>query len=636
MPFTRPLPAREPPQPGESLTSYVSRHALAMGYERPKSIRSLLEGFPLPAHLDCLGRGPPLRALSRLLGQREESLADLTIHTYADRIVLVPRNEPPAESIDSKTAGRFFDFAQPRVCPACLDEPPAYERLLWQFRPIHTCARHRCLLLNRCPACQRRLAPNRLDVTGCRCRFDLRASPIVAISAEVGALDETIHSWLSRPVLLVAGMPVATCFWWMERLASAIQRTPIWTARVRHEQSLPVAVSEAAVAWLAAARILMREPGELGAFLNAFQGVAKHRGTTTGVSRRFGLLLREAAQLESLGYPGPASALRTYLVEHYDQGHLNSKVCLFRSEQHRRQVQERPWITQTAAARRLKVRPAAVGALVEQGFLTGRVTPAGEQGRTIGLVRRDSIDAFQQQQRTAFSVNQTAKKLGMARHCVLELIHAGAFPGAVRSRAGWRIPEKALQVSLNVYQNQPPLENKCEHWISLRHATRQFGSQGMNLVQVIQLVREGRLAARRELGKENYQGLFVDAKELGRLAISIHAERETCEGYSLQRLARVLVPSQPFKDVVLRKWIRADLLIAERRGNAWWIAPEEVGRFRATYCLAAEACRILNISRATLSRWELSSRVAPVYSRRTHPGAGASVYRREDIRRLAQ
>ena len=44
--------------------------------------------------------------------------------------------------------------------------------------------------------------------------------------------------------------------------------------------------------------------------------------------------------------------------------------------------------------------------------------------------------------------------------------------------------------------------------------------------------------------------------------------------------------------------------------------------------------KVLGISRTTLSRWEVEGRVRPVYGKRVTPGAGFSLYRREDIERL--
>jgi predicted site-specific integrase-resolvase len=49
------------------------------------------------------------------------------------------------------------------------------------------------------------------------------------------------------------------------------------------------------------------------------------------------------------------------------------------------------------------------------------------------------------------------------------------------------------------------------------------------------------------------------------------------------------------------------------------------------YCLAEEACRLLDITRSTLSRWEVAGLLRPVYGKRVTPGAGFSLYRREDL-----
>ena len=59
-------------------------------------------------------------------------------------------------------------------------------------------------------------------------------------------------------------------------------------------------------------------------------------------------------------------------------------------------------------------------------------------------------------------------------------------------------------------------------------------------------------------------------------------------------------------------------------------------RFRLEYCLAEEACRILGITRSTLSRWEVEGLLQPVYGKRVTPGAGFSLYRRADLAGLSR
>jgi hypothetical protein len=128
--------------------------------------------------------------------------------------------------------------------------------------------------------------------------------------------------------------------------------------------------------------------------------------------------------------------------------------------------------------------------------------------------------------------------------------------------------------------------------------------------------------------------VYLQTSDMVGCADEAIAQDSVTSGWTLNRLAKALFPEQPLKDVVLRKWIIAGLLRGERRTKQWCIADEEVVRFRTTYCLAKEACRILDISRSTLARWELAGQVAPAYSRRTHPTAGASLFRRADVSRL--
>ena len=151
------------------------------------------------------------------------------------------------------------------------------------------------------------------------------------------------------PLWHVAHEPAAT-FWWAERLAQAVAKTPVWMEGLAKRMELDPEQPPEWPAWLSAAEIFSHWPDRLEEFLGAFQQVVKHRTSATGISRRFGLLLREAAHLEEIGYPLPANALRNYLLQHYAAGHLNGKVCLFQGHEGRSLLAKRPWITQTEAA----------------------------------------------------------------------------------------------------------------------------------------------------------------------------------------------------------------------------------------------------------------------------------------------
>lgn len=625
------LPAREQAQPGESLRSLVRRHALAMGYDRSSQLLSVT-GVSFPPHLDHLSRGPPLNALSQLFGQSEETLLDLTVHRFAKRLALVPRCETSPDFCDSKTILRFFASAMTPVCPLCLAESPAFERLLWSFRGLPICTRHGCLLIDACPNCGERIRAKQLDRTRCRRGCKLTSSVHRVTVGDILAALADIEAGLIHNQQLTSGLPATAGFWWLERLASAACRTPTWLSRLRETHELPCIVSDESAAWIAAAVMLQAWPTEMNRFLDEFQTVAKRSDLSTGVGRSFGLLLRDAQLLERLGYLAPADALREYLTARFTRGHLSRKVCLFREGRARKSaILSRPWLTMTAAGKRLHLRHGAIAELLNRGVLEGELHPAGQCGRFIGLISRESVERLEREQQTATPANDVAKKLGISRHRVYELIPARVLRFVVRTRSGWTFSRSEVEQLDELYKQLPALSSDRRGWLSCRGATRAYGQQGLTLARIIAAVQDGQMAARRDPKQPTWRGLFLRCADLRQLLPQVREALDQQFGHTLNRLAKTLIPGRPLKDVVLRKWIEAGLLIGTKQGRIWRVKNAEVERFRATYCLADEVQRSLDIAKTTLTRWIDAARIQPVYARRTHPGAGASVFRRADV-----
>ncbi len=628
----RPLPARARPLPGESLTSLFRRTSLAMGYESPGRVASLLSDrrAQLP-HLNHLAARSILGRAASLLLLPAKTISSLTVHHYAPALVLVKTGKTSPCLCDSKTILRYFSAAWP-VCPHCLRQDAVpYERLLWSFRTLPVCKEHGCFLVSHCPACRRPLRGDRLDVARCRCGQDLGNVDHAAISSHGLLLAENLHRALCEQVPLLPEMSTAAGFWWTERLAAAIAATPAWLADFRKRMDIETAHFGNGIAWLAAAEILAEWPQRLQAFLDAFQQIDKHRTTSTGVSRRFGLLLRQAAYLEEMGYSPPANALRQYLLEHYAGGHLSGKICLFQTPKQRSTLRRRAWIPQTLAAEMLGLRHGAGAKLVQQGILEGRLLSAGRRGRSMGLVRRESVETLKRELRSAICVETAAKRLGIGRHGVLDLIHGGILPRTVRTAKGWQIPPASV-ADLDIFYGQlPPGNPQPLQWLTLRQATRRFGPAGLTLARLMELVRAGKVSARMADPAKHLNGIVVSQSDLTELSPQIRGRRDREHGYPVHHLGKVLFAGRPIKCSVVKKWISQRLLRVRKSGRARVVAAADVERFRMQYCLAEGACRLLDITRSTLSRWDVAGLLRPVYGKRVTPGAGFSLYRREDL-----
>jgi len=629
------LPAREPLLQGESLESLIRRHALAMGYECLGRISTLIrERGEVPPSFNHLSKGPVMEGLGELFSVSARELLKSTVHRFAEQLVLVQQDEPHPMACDSKTILRFFRRGTSPVCPECLREEPVYERLLWSFAPLSICSVHGVALMDRCPSCRRPLSPSRLDIHRCRCGHLLTDTQQIVLSVHMMSLCQSIQGWLQGETPLIPGLTIAAQFWWLERLTGAVIRTPSWLAQLRERDGILEEMSDQSLAWLAAAEMLAHWPKRFEEFLEVFQTVAKHRLTSTGVSRSFGLLLREAKWLEDMGYAAPAEVLRQYLLERYTLGHLNAKICLFQDSA-RTRMKDRPWLTQTQAAKRLGVRHGAVAELIQRGLLEGEVRAAGIRGRSVGVVNRESVQALRRQLSSSVTVLAAAKRLGIGRHAILEMVHRNLLEMSVRTAKGWLIPEDAVEDWEMFSQRLPGRSGASVDWLTLREATMRFGKSGFTLAVILELIQTGEVEACQSCDGSSLGTILVDQMDLKSNQDQVLMKRYSEEGYPVHRLAKVLIPGRPLKAVVLQKWIAAGLLVAQSHDRIQIISPDEVNRFRTTYCLADEACVRLGISRTTLSRWEEVGQITAAYSRHSHHRAGASVFLRGDVERLA-
>ena len=631
IPSVRALPARVVPLPGESLISLVRRTAAAMGYEGPHRLRALIVDVgKVQANVNVLRPGPILDILAVLLRQSPEMLLSMTVHRFAQTLVFGGEQSQPASVCDSKTTLKYFARGEFPVCPACLRQDTApYERLAWSLYSLPACREHRCWLVALCPACRRPLRLERPAVSVCRCGKSLADVEPNCLGAAAMEVVETLHTLFVQGASCVPEMSAAALCWWMERLAMAAGKTPAWILQTRERLELGSESGDDSIAWLTAAEMVNQWPDRLYEFLDVFQQVPKHRNSSTGMALRFGLLLREAARLEDLGFPAPAQALRQYLLGRYAGGYLSRKVSLFQRPEDRQLLRDRTWITQTEAATILKVRNGAIFQLIQQGSLTGHVQPAGNHGRSAGFVLRESVENLQRDLQSAVGVTTAANRLGIGTAAVRDLIHDGVLPRVVRINHGWMIPVSSLSALEAFFQGTPPNEDPSASWISLREATRIFGPTGLTLSRLLVLVQAGKVTARLAHPEQRLHGLVVAQHDVESMLPEVRQRQRELQGYPVHRLAKTLFPGRPTKVDVLKKWIDAGLLQAQQVGRARFVSPAESRRFHHTYCLREEALRLLGISSLPLSSWVRAGRVLPAYPPRGQ--GGLSLYRRADI-----
>lgn len=194
-PSITPLPLRVQPQPGEALSSFLSRSAHAMLYPRvnwllqPEQIPS-----PITSHnLELLTQQDDYAFLCALLALSQDQVYAMTLHSFDVlslhlRCFSTPHTTPPTTSphasrrmsiTPSTPINRPLVSIQThqftclpaqttQVCPLCLQQSVAYDRLSWKIKYLITCPTHHLLLLRCCPRCQRPIRSTRVNPLACQ------------------------------------------------------------------------------------------------------------------------------------------------------------------------------------------------------------------------------------------------------------------------------------------------------------------------------------------------------------------------------------------------------------------------------------------------------------------------------------
>lgn len=165
------------PYPDESPMGYVLRVAEHNCYESPNWILRLAGLDPPAFEKRCRGLGALSvdAGLERFMGLFAHQLCvlveTLVVKDAGGGESRIPRSTIPAVALRPRYR---------KVCPECLRER-SYCRSSWDLVCVTACPTHRAVLLDACPACQRRVGWNRPGVSVCRCRYDWRDHPTVPI-----------------------------------------------------------------------------------------------------------------------------------------------------------------------------------------------------------------------------------------------------------------------------------------------------------------------------------------------------------------------------------------------------------------------------------------------------------------------
>lgn len=189
------LPGRSSPRPGELLSSWLVRLAIAHGLKLHTFCSLLFEKRSIwNRDIDRCADDRMLTVLAERTGTPLECVRAATLTAYEG--ILYERHNAQGNTFWIMPLGVYHRVRRmhgTQYCPGCLTEGnEPYFRRKWRLAFVTVCAKHRCALLDACPRCDAPVNFHRDELgerskqvaTGMawcfNCRFDLRAAESVA------------------------------------------------------------------------------------------------------------------------------------------------------------------------------------------------------------------------------------------------------------------------------------------------------------------------------------------------------------------------------------------------------------------------------------------------------------------------
>jgi hypothetical protein len=435
------------PEEDEGFISYLLRLTEANGYDTPSWILSL-SGID---YMELQWKFTFVFSCSEGFKQ----LAKLTGYALSDLIELLYLPAPSPKNTTGEADYGFYEaFLNrsiirphcPKVCVRCLAES-GYCRRVWDCSLVTVCPMHKCLLLDTCPKCKRRLRPirNRLSVCACGCDWtelqpDLRHEHEIAVSRRIyelcGLLPLDHHSKGLNPLQSLALQEFVIVLTFIAGLEAKMS----W-ATGRPSKSIKLRNGDLHTHITKAYRIFENWPHNFRQFLDKrSKGDVRFNPRDgkldTALKEEFGALFKRLYK-DLRGHQ--FNFLREAFAEHltnrlraqYED--VNGSFSIPASDDDK-------YISVTEARRLLKLSHDSILDLVKTGEIAFVIT--NQDGTLHYLLRLADVENFKMKYEHALSSRELSKQLGVDHTVISRLIEEGHLRKTLRRTVdGYHAPK---------------------------------------------------------------------------------------------------------------------------------------------------------------------------------------------------
>jgi hypothetical protein len=568
--------------------------------------------------------------LSRLVKLTDISEAELRSLQYS--LVETARQTTGYRFFGRTLSWTRLGLRRPRVCPQCLRQF-GFVSKLWDLSAYTACVIHKCLLMEHCPQCGKRIKWNRNRISFCgHCGSDW--TKVISPSLEEGNLkvSQQIHCLCNGQQEQTEGRvgrgcnPLASLD--LEYLLTALYFIARQTKALGEEGGRQPSLSNSqlhkalADSW----QVFEEWPGKFWDFLGSYR---TDRGNESGLSvgRQFGGLYNKFLQnLCDPCFDFIRIGFDDYLRDRWDGKYEPDRQRAFRERL------DKSYISEHTAGLRLGSSKVRVRQLIKHGKIKATQRRSGSF-----LVDISSVDEYKQQFADSLSTTELQSMIGVSYSGVEDLIKQGylnPFSGpTVDGGPTWRIKrDDVLNLVARIEKNirSVPFDSRRQI-VGFDYALRLFSRLGAGLTEFLQLILDKDI---RPCGMTNSAATTFSKFKFDKQAVLAYVRRQM-----QQRKQDVLF----LKEAVTELGITEDtahflrdkgiLKVEINRPGLWRgsiITRAAIEDFKSNYVSAGELARGLKTSPNRILELLANKKVHPIMGP-SLDGCYQYLYRRSDV-----
>lgn len=550
------------PNQGESLYSILFRTAKANYFEHLGIMFKERTSLVYAKNCNYIKNGQ----IETPLLEEMTSMLDLDIHKYTLNQFdssLVNSMEYGSEKKKELHTHRVYQKYGTKYCPICIQEE-FFHKLEWDIALITTCQRHRTLLVDACPRCQKKVLLSRFMNNHCKCGFqysdtkaELEKNPLVIQS------QDAICKYLfgNKADFKKTAEEYFFIFFHMCFLIDKINIEDLTSFKSislsENQLSLFFHKDVNKTRYITAVAHAVTSQPEV-----YFQEILRTRDNikSQNIIQRTNMYLKEIFNSQ---YGSPYQEVyNNYLIGRKDV--YANEMALFQGE-----IDTKKYLTRAETAKLLNRKWDSMKHLCDYGLLVLHKTNIGN--RVIYLIEKESVEKYIKMKKESMTLNQLADYLDVHYHIVTRLVDRGFIQAQHGPKKDgfpiwyFNCSEVEQFLSKLILKAKKKINAPDRYWISFESANRRLRPFGVDTVDLFKIIQEGTLSYAMLKNEQTIKGICVCAYELEEYINLKQKEIIEQYGFRIDQIAKVF----KVRKTKIRNWIEEGKLKVTFEDTNW-------------------------------------------------------------------